>query len=492
MADGTKIEWTDATINFWWGCTKVSPACDHCYAEAWDKRFGGDHWGLGVARRKIKSAVKTLHRLDNGYADWAADRECAVGNAKAFGLPVPNIGIRRRVFIQSMSDLFDNEVPLEWFVEAWDTITACDRLDLQILTKRISAVEKHLAAIGAKEWPRHAGLMITVIDQAEADRDIPRLLDLKTRFDIPWVGLSIEPMLGPIDLSPWLWDNPVHEKQEKRRVCVPSSPERRSDDQAGWDDLAHPQTRMGPLEKESGEPAMQTGEGGKQRRRVSPNQSDVGRGEGICLGTPSSIPPFQRPDTREFDGEPRRREEEKQSSVESGTSDLFGTANPCSSHFEGRSHRPERREERDGEIDNGPSDGNPSATAGRRKIEPNSGRLRGDIPDNFQDSARRPTLDQVICGGESGPGARPMHPDWARSLRDQCQAAGVPFFFKQWGEFVDFENIPGETYRVLDAGDSVAALHALHAGGPVQVGKTRAGRTLDGREWNEMPEREHG
>src|SRR6185312_14044044 len=46
------------------------------------------------------------------------------------------------------------------------------------------------------------------------------------------------------------------------------------------------------------------------------------------------------------------------------------------------------------------------------------------------------SLDWVICGGESGPGARPMHPDWARSLRDQCKDAGVPFFFKQWGEFL--------------------------------------------------------
>ena len=77
------------------------------------------------------------------------------------------------------------------------------------------------------------------------------------------------------------------------------------------------------------------------------------------------------------------------------------------------------------------------------------------------------TIDWVIVGGESGRGARPMHPDWARSLRDQCQAAGVAFFFKQWGEWS-----PNET-----AGHDYAQ----------RIGKKRAGRLLDGREWNDMP-----
>lgn len=71
-----------------------------------------------------------------------------------------------------------------------------------------------------------------------------------------------------------------------------------------------------------------------------------------------------------------------------------------------------------------------------------------------------PQLDWVIAGGESGPGARLMHPDWARSIRDQCKAAGVPFFFKQWGEF-DHRNI--------------------------RVGKKEAGSILDGREHKEWP-----
>ncbi len=89
-------------------------------------------------------------------------------------------------------------------------------------------------------------------------------------------------------------------------------------------------------------------------------------------------------------------------------------------------------------------------------------------------------LDWVICGGESGPGARPMYPDWARSLRDQCQAAGVPFFFKQWGEWTS--EYPQKV--------SMANRKQTYVHGSVfyRIGKTSAGRLLDGREWNEYPE----
>jgi len=92
------------------------------------------------------------------------------------------------------------------------------------------------------------------------------------------------------------------------------------------------------------------------------------------------------------------------------------------------------------------------------------------------------SLQWCIVGGESGPGARPMHPDWARSLRDQCQSAGVPFFFKQWGawragESKDFGKYPEDT----STGQYM-----------VRVGKKRAGRLLDGREWNKVPECTNG
>lgn len=90
----------------------------------------------------------------------------------------------------------------------------------------------------------------------------------------------------------------------------------------------------------------------------------------------------------------------------------------------------------------------------------------------------RPNLDWVIVGGESGPGARPMDTDWARSLRDQCQAAGVPFFFKQWGEFVDALAAPMCSKGVYLPGEKDFM---------ARVGKAKAGRLLDGREWSEVP-----
>lgn len=111
----------------------------------------------------------------------------------------------------------------------------------------------------------------------------------------------------------------------------------------------------------------------------------------------------------------------------------------------------------------------------------------------------------VICGGESGAKARPMHPDWARSLRDQCQAAGVKFFFKQWGAWAPGEAIEGQPVRTEQTASwneygkfwnfgsltpkASEEMHDEFELDVYRVGKKRAGRSLDGREWNEMPEK---
>lgn len=116
------------------------------------------------------------------------------------------------------------------------------------------------------------------------------------------------------------------------------------------------------------------------------------------------------------------------------------------------------------------------------------------------------SLQWVICGGESGPNARPMHPDWARSLRDQCAAAGVPFFFKQWGEWMpcsameDEEEAPDVPYGFIhddgyfDPGQDGMFIcrNGVRAEQTFRVGKHRAGRLLDGVEHNAFPEMHHG
>lgn len=91
-------------------------------------------------------------------------------------------------------------------------------------------------------------------------------------------------------------------------------------------------------------------------------------------------------------------------------------------------------------------------------------------------------LDWVITGGESGPGARPSHPEWFRSLRDQCVAAGTPFFFKQFGEYAPLENLIDPLYSRAMRGEIASAA------GMYRVGKQRAGRLLDGVEWSQFPE----
>lgn len=125
-----------------------------------------------------------------------------------------------------------------------------------------------------------------------------------------------------------------------------------------------------------------------------------------------------------------------------------------------------------------------------------------------------PPMDWVIVGGESGPGARPMHPEWVRSIRDQCIAAGVPFFFKHWGQWSPPHGDPrqGDIWLLSDGGQIAASpgpLVAIHAGahrGPARLegeprgperavlmrrhrAKHDAGRVLDGRTWDEMPPR---
>jgi protein gp37 len=105
-------------------------------------------------------------------------------------------------------------------------------------------------------------------------------------------------------------------------------------------------------------------------------------------------------------------------------------------------------------------------------------------------------LDWVVAGGESGPGARPMHPAWPRAIRDQCAAAGVPFFFKQWGSWAPFELRPfrgGADMPHLPSGATINLRHRkvhhfqYEHQGMVLVDKADAGRLLDGRTWDEMP-----
>ena len=269
MSDNSRIEWTDASWNPVTGCTKVSPGCAHCYAEAITLRFKrGPAFLPGIAKIELHP-----DRLDQPLR-WKRGR---------------------RIFVNSMSDLFHEDVPDDFIIYVFSVMHEARQHTFQVLTKRPERMRSFVASMKLGEQfvytrspgmardlfegmtfpPPNVWLGVSVENQVWADRRIPLLLETPAAVRF----LSVEPLLKPVDLSPWL-------------VRV----------------------------------------------------------------------------------------------------------NACQA-------RANSQEARDA----------------LRSIVQAAGRRMG------------PTIDWVIVGGESGPRHRPMELDWVRSLRDQCVAAGVPFFYKQPG-----------------------------------------------------------
>lgn len=312
MSDKTEIEWADATWNPLTGCTKVSPGCDHCYAETFAERWRGTpgHYfenGFDVQLRPDKLTVPLRWRKP------------------------------RKVFVNSMSDLFHDKVPDEYIARVFAVMALASQHTFQLLTKRhgrmrsllsdrwfsetlLPEVVDEMAPKSMDEWGfryplPNLWLGVSVEDQKWADTRVPALL--RTPAAVRW--LSCEPLLGPVHLTDhWLY-------------------------------------------------------------------GDTGG-----------------------------------AMVHGGT-----------------------------------------------------------------------VVDWVVVGGESGPGARPMHPDWARSLRDQCTGMDVPFLFKQQGQWTwlpqldspgGFVGPLGEWRRDLPRAARLDRWYPMW-----RVGKGRAGRMLDGRTWDEYP-----
>lgn len=179
MGKDSRIEWTHHTFNPWWGCVKVSPACKHCYAESWAKRIGLDLWG-GRAPRRFFSEVHWREPLKwNREAD--AVRE------------------RRRVFCASMADVFEARAELDpWRERLWSLIEATPALDWLLLTKRPEHVGRCVP--WSKSWPGNVWLGTTAENQRWANERLPELL----RYPAVVRFVSCEPLLGPLEVSPWL------------------------------------------------------------------------------------------------------------------------------------------------------------------------------------------------------------------------------------------------------------------------------------------------
>lgn len=330
MSDGTKIEWTDATLNVVNGCSVVSPGCTNCYAMRSGGRNLPHHPATGLTMPSMAGHV------------WTGEVRF---NDAALLLPL-RWKRPRKIFWNAHGDLFHENVPDEWIDRCFAVMGLTPHHVHQVLTKRPGRMRDYLLADRRDLMNSHAGTMMhwndmpsaewplpnvwlgtSVEDQERADERIPVLLAAPAA--VRW--LSMEPLLGPVDL---------------RRF--------------GMDVHHHPNNDV-----------------------ASPVTQAIVR-------------------------------------------------------------------------------------AAKRKIGVNS-------------------PDWIVVGGESGPGARPMHPDWARSLRDQCAAAGVPFLFKQWGNWLPVDaghpELVGPGFGAFDNCKVNEAGNATH----VRVGKKAAGRLLDGVQHDGYP-----
>ena len=176
MAKYSSIEWTDHTFNPWWGCTKVSSACDNCYAEAWARRLGFEIWDHGKPRRFLSESYWEQPQRWN--------KEAALRN------------VRRRVFCASMADVFEWGKRLSaWRDKLWRLIDETPNLDWLLLTKRPHLVRR--LSPWNDEWPGNVWLGTTAENQRMLSKRLPYLLENPSRVRF----LSCEPLLNAVDLT---------------------------------------------------------------------------------------------------------------------------------------------------------------------------------------------------------------------------------------------------------------------------------------------------
>jgi len=179
----TTIEWTDYTFNPWIGCTRVSQGCVNCYAESFARRYGKAEWG------------PTAQRVRTSNNNW---RKPLLWNAKA-----EKESRRYKVFCASLADVFeDNDQLREWRTDLWRLIDSTPHLDWLLLTKRPEHISDMAPVLWFDPgcWPANLWIGTSVESQEMADKRIPELLTIPARVRF----LSCEPLLGPVDLTPWL------------------------------------------------------------------------------------------------------------------------------------------------------------------------------------------------------------------------------------------------------------------------------------------------
>jgi protein gp37 len=335
----TKIEWTDETWNPVVGCTRVSEGCRNCYAERFVHRFAGEGQRWDGLTKSTPSGPRWT-----GEARLMPER-----------LDVPlRWKSPRRVFVNSMSDLFHESLSNEAIAAIFGVMAAAQQHTFQVLTKRPARMREWfgwISEVGVSCHPLGAARGVRWYAWCEAGRTSA---DWERLVSPSWSGR----------MPDWRWPLP--------NVWLGVSVE----NQAAADERIH-----------------------------------------LLLQTPAAL--------------------------------RFLSCEPLIGQVDVRRHL-------------GPPMTYGSFTPGELPIAQT---LHG--------------IDWVIAGGESGPGARPMSVEWARSLRAQCEAAAVPFFFKQWGEWAPQTS---SVVRTASGAETVLDDAAM-----VKVGKRTAGAELDGREHKEFP-----
>ena len=352
MAENSKIEWTDATWNPIVGCSVTSPGCTNCYAmtmAARLERMGSERY-TGLTKPSKAGPVWT------GVLRQAP--EATLLQPLRWRQP-------RRIFVNSMSDLFHEDVPDEWIDQVFAVMALAPQHTFQVLTKRAARMRAYLSA--ARAHP--VGLAALDLTRACHARDADSAIGSGIMLQGDIAHLKVWPL-------PNVWLGVSVEDQPRANERIPHL-------------LATPAAK-----------------------RFLSCEPLLGLVELRRLGNDSALGQFK---LNALDG---------------------------LTYVAGGAYR--------------------------------------DIPPI-------PSLDWIIVGGESGSGPRPMHPDWARSLRDQCQAANVPFFFKQWGGWAPSEKPSHWISRTTGDARPIGQGVWLSEAGMARVDKKTAGAMLDGREWREMP-----
>lgn len=180
MAENSSIEWTDHTFNPWLGCTKISPGCDRCYAEAWSKRSGLVQWGKNPRRRTSEAYWRQPLRWQREAASFAHTR-----------------GRRQRVFCASLADVFDNKADAAWRTELFGLIRCTPDLDWLLLTKRPSNIPRMLPDDWGARGYSNVWLGFTAEDQKRFDERKQFIAEVPAAL---WF-VSYEPAIGPLRLG---------------------------------------------------------------------------------------------------------------------------------------------------------------------------------------------------------------------------------------------------------------------------------------------------